>query len=84
MNMGFLAFLVLGGIAGWIASIVMKTSESQGLLGNVVIGVIGAYLGSFLFSLIGGSGFGEFTLYSLLVAVVGSVVLIAILKAVRG
>lgn len=82
--MGFLAFLVLGGVAGWIASIVMKTDASQGLIGNVVIGVIGAYLGGFLFSLIGGAGFGEFSLYSLLVAVVGSVVLIWILKMIRG
>lgn len=81
--MGFIAFLVLGGIAGWLASILMKTNASQGLISNVVIGVIGAYLGSFLFSLIGGAGFGEFTLYSLLVAVVGAVVLIALLKAIR-
>lgn len=82
--MGFLAFLVLGGVAGWIASIIMKTDASQGIIGNIIVGVIGAYLGGFLFSLMGGSGFGDFSLYSLLVAVVGAVVLIWLLRMVRG
>lgn len=78
-----LTWLIIGGIAGWLASKVMKTDKSMGILANIVVGVIGAFIGGFVFSLLGGSDFTGFNVYSLLVATVGSIILLAIVKAIR-
>jgi len=82
--MNILAWVILGGIAGWLASMVAGTNAQQGVVANIIIGIVGAFIGGFLFNLFGGSDVTGFNLYSLLVAVVGSVVLLWILKAVRG
>lgn len=81
--MSILAWIVLGGIAGWIASLIMKTDEEQGIFLNVVVGIVGGLLGGFIVQTIGGSDVDGFNLYSLIVAVFGAVVLLAIVKAVR-
>lgn len=81
--MNLLLFIVLGGIAGWLASIIMKTNDRQGILLDILIGVIGAFLGGFLFNLFGARGVTGFNLWSLLVALIGAVVLLAIARAVR-
>ena len=81
--MSIIGWILIGGIAGWFASIIMKTDGSQGIIGNIIVGVLGAFIGGFLFSLIGGAGFGGFSFYSLLVATIGAVVLLWILKMVR-
>jgi uncharacterized membrane protein YeaQ/YmgE (transglycosylase-associated protein family) len=81
--MSILAWVILGGLAGWIASLIMKTDAQQGILLNIVVGVVGAFLGGMLFSFLGGEGVTGFNFYSLLVAVLGSVVFIWILKMVR-
>lgn len=82
--MGFLGWIVLGGIAGWIASKIMGTDASMGIVANIVVGIIGGLLGGFLFSLIGGTGVNDFSLWSLFVAVIGSVVLLGIVRMIRG
>jgi uncharacterized membrane protein YeaQ/YmgE (transglycosylase-associated protein family) len=81
--MSILAWIILGGLAGWIASLLMKTDAQQGILLNIVVGIVGAFLGGMLFSFLGGDGVTGFNLYSLLVAILGSVVFIWILKMVR-
>lgn len=81
--MSILAWIILGGIAGWIASMVMKTDASMGIFANILVGIVGAFIGGFLFSVLGGSGLTGFNLYSLLVATLGSVVLLWIVSAVR-
>lgn len=81
--MGLIAWLILGGIAGWLASIVMGKNASMGLLANVVVGVIGAILGGWIFSLMGGRGVSGLNFYSLFVAVVGACLLLWIVRAVR-
>jgi len=81
--MSILAWLVIGGLAGWIASMIMKTNAQQGFIANIVVGVIGALIGGFLFNMLGGDGANGFNVYSLVVAVVGSVILLAILKTFR-
>lgn len=78
-GLGWLSFLIVGLIAGWIAEKVM--SRSHGLLTNLVVGVIGAYLGAFLFRLLGLATTGF--VGALVVATIGSVVLLAIVGAVR-
>lgn len=81
--MNFILWIIFGAIAGWLASIIMKTNAKNGLLINIIVGIIGSFLGGWLFSIAGGNGVTGFNLYSMLVAVVGAVVLLAILKAVR-
>lgn len=81
--MEFIAWILFGALAGWIASIIMGTNEEQGAIGNIVIGILGAFLGGFLYrSLIGGDTEG-FGIESLLVAIGGSVLLLAIVRAFR-
>lgn len=82
--MGIIAWIILGGIAGWIASMFAKTNESMGIFANIIVGIIGAILGGFIFGLFGGEGVNGFNLYSLFVAVVGSVVLLYIVRMFRG
>ena len=78
--MNFLWFLLLGLAAGWIASVIMK-GRALGLVGSLVVGVIGAFLGGFLFSLFNVPAYG--LLGSLLAAVVGAMLLLAVLGFVR-
>ncbi len=75
-------WIVLGGIAGWIASLI--TGSDRSIVGDIIVGILGAVLGGWIFSLIGGRGITGFNLSSFLVAILGSVLLIWILHAVRG
>jgi len=81
--MGILLWIILGALAGWIASMVMGTNAQQGMIANIVIGIIGAIIGGFVMSFFGGSGYTGFNLYSLLVAILGSIILIWIIKLIR-
>lgn len=81
--MSILAWIFLGGIAGWIASMIMGTDASQGILMNIVIGIIGAIMGGVVFSMLGTSGVTGFNLYSLIVAVVGAALFIWIVRMIR-
>lgn len=76
--MGLLSWAILGLLAGWIASIIMKTDESQGALKDILMGVVGAVVGGWIMSFFGRSGVTGVDLYSVAVAVLGAVVLIAI------
>lgn len=82
--MGLLAWIIFGGLAGWIGSLIMNTDNQQGVLLNIVVGVIGASLGGFLLSLMGIGGVSGFNLYSFFVAVLGAVVLLMVVKFIRG
>jgi len=82
--MGIILWIIFGGVVGWVASIIMKTSAQQGIVLNIVVGIIGAVLGGWIMSMIGESGVGGFNIYSFLVALLGVCVLIAIVKVVRG
>lgn len=81
--MGIILWLIFGALAGWIASKIMNTDEQQGAVANIVVGIVGAMIGGFVFSTLGGQSVTGFNIYSLVVAVVGAVILLAILKAVR-
>lgn len=76
-------WIVLGGIAGWIASVIMSTDMQQGLVGDIVMGMLGAVVGGFLMGLFGQEGVTGFNIYSILVAVLGAVVLIYIGRLLR-
>lgn len=76
--MDLIIWLIIGGLIGWLASIVMKTDAQMGLIANVIVGIVGAALGGWL---AGALGVGGGRAVSYIIAIVGAVVLIAILKA---
>ena len=81
--MGIILWVIFGALVGWVASIIMKTDKQQGAIGNIVVGILGALLGGFLASLFGGTGVTGFNLSSFVVALIGAVVLLWLVKAVR-
>jgi uncharacterized membrane protein YeaQ/YmgE (transglycosylase-associated protein family) len=81
--MGIIAWIVLGLIAGFIASKIVNKTGS-GLLMDIVLGVVGALVGGFLFSLFGATGVTGFNIYSMVVAIIGAVVVLWIYHALTG
>ena len=84
--MNLIIALIIGGIIGWLASIVMRTDAQQGILLNVVVGIIGSLLGGFLLGpLLGGGNLldGTFDIMTLVVALLGAIILLAIVNMFR-
>ena len=82
----FIVWLILGGVIGWLASLVMKTDAQQGIILNVVVGIVGAFLGGLLISPLLGRGDindGDFSIGGLLVSFLGAVILLAIVNLFR-
>lgn len=79
--MEFLTWIILGALAGWVASLIMRTNAEQGALMNIVLGIIGAFVGGFIVNLFGAPGVTGFNLYSVLVAILGAALVIGIGKA---
>jgi uncharacterized membrane protein YeaQ/YmgE (transglycosylase-associated protein family) len=83
--MGWLAWIIFGAIAGWVASMIAGTNERQGCIIDIVVGIIGALVGGFLVQFLTGRPFDVgFNITSFIVAVVGAVVLLAVVKLIRG
>lgn len=80
--MGIIAWIIVGGLAGWIASALLH--ERSGCLMNIIVGVIGAFIGGIVMNVIGGVGVTGLNLWSVIVAVLGAIILLAILRAIRG
>ncbi len=76
--MGLIAWIILGGLAGWIASMITRRNQQMGCIANIVAGVVGALIGGFVVNIIGGRGITGFNVQSLLVAILGAVVLLLI------
>jgi uncharacterized membrane protein YeaQ/YmgE (transglycosylase-associated protein family) len=84
--MNIIIWLIVGGLIGWVASIIMRTDARQGILLNVVVGIVGAFLGGwFLSPLFGVSTINQsnFSIQSLVVSLVGAVALLGIVNLVR-
>lgn len=79
--MGIILWIIFGALVGWVASMVMKTND--GVIMDIIIGIVGAILGGFIMSLLGKSGVNGFNIYSFLVALLGAVVLIWLVKTIR-
>ena len=82
--MGILSWIVLGGIAGWLASIITKRNDRMGCITNIIAGIVGAAVGGWVFSLFGGQGVTGLNLPSLLVAFVGAVIVLAVINLIFG
>ena len=81
--MSVLAWLILGLIAGFIASKLVNTS-GEGMILDIVLGIVGAFVGGFLFSFFGAAPVTGFNFYSVIVAVIGSVVVLVLYHAIVG
>ena len=79
--MNIIIWLIVGGIVGWLASLIMRTDAQQGILLNIVVGIIGAFLAGLIIG--GGSINDSVTLESFLWSLVGAVVLLAIVNLIR-
>lgn len=80
--MGIISWIILGALAGWLASRTMNTNQSMGAMANIIVGIVGALIGGFVMNFFNKAGVDGFNIYSLLVAFLGSVILLALLKAV--
>ena len=84
--MNFIIWIVVGGLLGWVASMIMRTDAQQGMFLNVVVGIIGALLGGWLLAPLFGTGTinqDDFSISSLLVSLLGAVILLAIVNLFR-
>ena len=80
--MGLIMWLIVGGVVGWLASMVMRTDAQQGIILNIVVGIIGAFLGGLILGR-GNINDSPLTLPSFLVSLVGAIILLAIVNLVR-
>jgi uncharacterized membrane protein YeaQ/YmgE (transglycosylase-associated protein family) len=84
--MNLIIWLVVGGVLGWVASVVMHTDNQQGIILNVIVGIVGAMLGGWALSPLFGTGTinqSDFSIPALLVSLLGAVILLAIVNGFR-
>lgn len=81
--MGVIGWIVIGALAGWIASMITGKNREMGALANIFVGIVGGCLGGMIMNLIGGAGITGFNIWSLLVAILGAVILLLIVNAVK-
>lgn len=84
--MTFITWIIVGGILGWLASMVMKTNDQQGIILNIIVGIVGAFLGGLILAPLFGTGTinqSDFSIGSLLVSFLGAVILLAIVNFFR-
>jgi uncharacterized membrane protein YeaQ/YmgE (transglycosylase-associated protein family) len=84
--MNLIIWLVVGGVLGWLASVVMRTDNQQGIILNVIVGIVGAMLGGWALSPLFGTGTinqSDFSIPALLVSFLGAVILLAIVNGFR-
>jgi uncharacterized membrane protein YeaQ/YmgE (transglycosylase-associated protein family) len=81
--MGYLAWIILGALSGWLASIIMGKNSQMGAIANIIVGIVGAFIGGFIFKALGGSGVTGLNLWSVVVAVIGSCILLFIANRIK-
>jgi len=77
---GFIIWIVIGGIVGWLASLVMRTDAQQGILLNIVVGIVGAFIAGLIF---GGSINNGVTVWTFITSLIGAIILLAIVNLIR-
>ncbi|MHB1485597.1 MAG: GlsB/YeaQ/YmgE family stress response membrane protein [Saccharofermentanales bacterium] len=82
--MGIISWIIVGGIAGWLASIVVGSNARMGLVANIVAGIIGAFIGGFIMNSLGYGSYTGLNFWSIFVAFVGAVVLLLIIRLISG
>ncbi|KJF21274.1 GlsB/YeaQ/YmgE family stress response membrane protein [Rhodococcus sp. ACPA4] len=84
LGLGIIGWIIIGGLAGWIGSKIMKTDASMGIVLNIVVGIIGGLIGGFLLKLFGVDVNGGGLIFSFFTCVLGAVILLFLVKAVTG
>ena len=79
--MGFLSWIVLGAIAGWIGSLIVNRT-GEGLFRDIILGIVGGLVGGWIFQAVGSTGVTGFNAWSLLVAVIGSIIVLTVYHAI--
>ncbi|HEY6753008.1 MAG TPA: GlsB/YeaQ/YmgE family stress response membrane protein [Rubrobacteraceae bacterium] len=82
--MGIIAWIVVGLIAGVLAKLIMPGDDPGGFIVTILLGIVGAFVGGFVVNLLGGAGVSGFNLWSILVATLGAIILLAIYRLVAG
>lgn len=83
MGLGIIGWIIIGALAGWIGSKITGNDKEMGAVKNIVVGIIGAFVGGFAMNIIGGQGVTGFNLWSLLVAIIGAVIFLSIINLFR-
>lgn len=81
--MGIIGWIVIGAFAGWLASMFTGNDKKMGAGMNILVGILGGFIGGIVMNLLGGYGVTGFNLWSLLVATIGAIILLVIVNAVR-
>jgi uncharacterized membrane protein YeaQ/YmgE (transglycosylase-associated protein family) len=81
--MGIILWIIFGALAGWIASVIMKTDQNQNTGYDIILGIVGSVVGGFLMGTVGASGVTGFNVESLVVAVIGAIVVIFVGRKLR-
>jgi len=81
--MNIIGWIIIGALAGWIGSMFTGNEKHMGAFANVAVGIIGAFIGGFIMTLVGGTGITGFNLWSLLVAIVGAIILLMVINAIK-
>ncbi len=84
MGLNIILWIIFGALVGWIASIIMRTDEEQGAVANIIIGIIGAFIGGAISRALGGPGVEGFSLGSVLMAILGSCILLFFIRMLSG
>ncbi len=83
MDLSWIAWIVIGALAGWIASMIMGKNSEMGAFANIIVGIIGAFVGGFVLNMLVGVGFTGFNFWSLVVATLGAVILLWIIRLIK-
>lgn len=79
--MGLILWLIMGGIIGWLASLIMRTDAQQGVMLNIVVGIVGAFIGGMIFT--GGTINDMISISSIIVSLIGAIILLAVVNLLR-
>ncbi|MCC6335329.1 MAG: GlsB/YeaQ/YmgE family stress response membrane protein [Myxococcales bacterium] len=82
--MGPCSWIILGGLAGWVASMIAGTNARMGMIANILVGILGAFVGGLVMSFIGGHGVTGFNLYSFGVALMGATITLFVARKITG
>ncbi|MBE6035925.1 GlsB/YeaQ/YmgE family stress response membrane protein [Aminipila sp.] len=81
--MGIIGWIIIGALAGWIASMITGNNKEMGAFKNIITGIVGGFIGGLVMNLVGGVGITGFNLWSLVVACIGAIVLLLIVNAFK-